>query len=119
MVNAQNAAIRQQEELTQEKKRLAAELATKRKDADAYDREFLDRLRGGEGSIKKTTALGISTLQDWILLLFYSMYATATIALAVFIGIRAQQNKLVGIAGVLLGSTFIAVMFSMVIVRFA
>jgi hypothetical protein len=119
MVSAQQSSIRLQETLQAEKHRLTSELAMKKKDAEAYDREFLDRVRGGEAEPRRAASLGISTLQDWVLLMFYSMYVAATLAAALFIGLRAQQNKLVGVVSVLLGSAFLAVMFSMVIVRFA
>jgi hypothetical protein len=119
MKTAQSSSIRQREELENEKNRLQSELANARKDAEAYDREFLDRTRAGMDKPSRTAAYGISTLQDWVLFLFYISYAAATIALAAFVGLRAQHNKIVGVVGVLLGSAFLGILFSMVIVRFA
>ncbi len=116
---AQQSATRQTEELTAEKNRLQAELANARKGAEAYDREFLDRTRAGMDKPSRTAAYGISTLQDWVLLLFYVTYAGATLALAVFVGVRARFNKLLGVAGVFLASAFLGILISMVIVRFA
>jgi hypothetical protein len=119
MKTAQASSIRQREELENEKNRLQAELANARKGAEAYDREFLDRTRAGMDKPSRTATYGISTLQDWVLFLFYISYAAATLALAGFIGMRAQSNKIVGVVGVLLGSAFLGILFSMVIVRFA
>jgi hypothetical protein len=116
---AQQSATRQTEELTAEKNRLQAELANARKGAEAYDREFLDRTRAGMDKPSRTAGYGISTLQDWVLLLFYVTYVAATLALAVFVGVRARFNKIVGVAGVFLASAFLGIFISMVIVRFA
>lgn len=119
MKAAQSSSIRQRDELENEKNRLQSELANARKGAEAYDREFLDRTRAGMDKPSRTATYGISTLQDWVLFLFYISYAAATLALAIFIGMRAQSNKIVGVVGVLLGSAFLGILFSLVIVRFA
>lgn len=95
---------------------LKAKLAKVKSISDTYDREYLDRMTTKKVSFWQSR--GISTLQDWILLIFFVLYTIISISL---IGMVFMLNKysvfsillMVGALG-MLGTLFVGV-----IVRFA
>jgi hypothetical protein len=96
---------------------LRAKLANVRKISDTYDREYLDRL--ADKPLNSFWRLrGVSTLQDWVLLIFFLIYGIISLSLVVAVVMFSSAPVFNGV--MLLGASFsIAVMIVGVIVRFA
>lgn len=95
---------------------LNAKLANIKKTGETYDREFIDR-SAGKGSVGFARLRGISTLQDWLLLIFFVSYAIICICI-LFYTVAASQEKLFAGVMVLTTSVIFGVMMSAVIMRF-
>jgi len=114
MDTSSQSVVTQNDALQSEVQLLKAKLANVKKVSDTYDREFLDR------SAKKPAfgfwqSRGVNTLQDWIFLIFFVIYAVVCILI---FGAVAQQTILGG-ALVLIVSVVIGIMMSLVIMLFA
>ena len=96
---------------------LKAKLASVQQAADTYDREYMDRTVDKPLNNMWRTR-GITTLQDWVLFLFFVLYGILTLALIGLI-IRNMPNPLMPVLMVLILSVSIGIMISAVIVRFA
>jgi hypothetical protein len=80
--NASTALSTQNTTLQAEVATLRAKLANIKKMGDTYDREFLDRSAGKNmgGPFRR---IGIITLQDWLLFIFFLCYALMTISITI------------------------------------
>jgi hypothetical protein len=96
---------------------LRAKLANVRKISDTYDREYLDRL--ADKPLNSFWRLrGVSTLQDWVLLIFFFIYGIISLSLVVGVVMFSSAPLFNGV--MLLGASFsLAIMIVGVIVRFA
>ena len=86
--------------------------------AETYEREFLDRMETGRvGGSDLLARRGVSTLQDWVLLLFFAVYAAWLI---VFIAYTLQHStkKVFTIFFTLLFGPVFAVFIGSIILRF-
>jgi len=114
--NAGTALSNQNSGLQAEVVQLGAKLAAIKKEADTYDREFLDR-----SADKKPpgffSSRGISTFQDWILLIFYIAYAAICASLVIY-AVTRPGGTFQEAFTVLLVSVVVGVMMSAVILRF-
>ena len=95
------------------------ELETKGKDADSaaetYDREFLDRSAGS--SWRFFQRFGISTLQDWLVMILYVLYLIICITLFI-IAVKVSPQKILAGVTILLVSIFFGLMITGLILRF-
>lgn len=96
---------------------LKAKLAKAKKISDTYDREYLDRMASSSSS-NFWRSRGVSTLQDWVLLIFFSLYSFIVIGL-VFIVFMMSDSPIFGTLitagmGLAIGTMIVAL-----IVRFA
>jgi len=99
-------------ELTQ----LKAKLAGIQKQNETYDREFLDRSAGKKnyGMFRRN---GITTLQDWILFLFFVGYALICIIVLLYYMLNNPFNTYYVVMGITVCTIF-GIMMSAVIIRF-
>lgn len=114
--NAGSALSNQNSGLQGEVVQLGAKLAAVKKEADTYDREFLDRSadRKPPGFF---SSRGITTFQDWILLIFYIAYGAICASLVIYAMTRPGGTFQEAFT-VLLVSVVVGVMMSAVILRF-
>ena len=108
--------LKQNSELQTQVTSLHAKLATIKKSADTYDREFLDR------SPTKTKRSffnrnGVNTLQDWLIFMFFVSYTFISLTILVFT-VMASRYKLYAGFIVCILSIIFGVMMSGVIMRF-
>lgn len=95
---------------------LQSKLKNIEKQSETYDREFLDR-SAGKSNHNVFRRNGITTLQDWLLFIFFIAYAVISLSIIIYI-ISVSTSKLyVGIMGIALSVVF-GVMMSGVIIRF-
>lgn len=96
---------------------LRAKLASVRKISDTYDREYLDRM--ADKPLNSFWRLrGVSTLQDWVLLVFFFIYGIITLTLVVMVVMFSKAPVFNGV--MLLGTALaLGIMITGVIVRFA
>ena len=96
---------------------LRAKLANVRKISDTYDREYLDRLT--DKPLNSFWRLrGVSTLQDWVLLVFFLIYGIICLTLVLMVFMFSRAPLFNGV--MLLGASFsLGIMIVGVIVRFA
>ena len=108
--------LKQNTELQTQVTNLNAKLATIKKAGDTYDREFLDRspTNTKRGFFNRN---GISTLQDWLLFMFFVSYAFISLTILIFT-VMASRYKLYAGFMVFIVSFIIGVMMSAVIMRF-
>jgi hypothetical protein len=112
--NASGALSTQNTALQAEVETLRAKLANIKKMGDTYDREFLDR-SAGKKAIGPFRRIGIITLQDWLLFIFFLCYAAVSISIILY----AAAHYSLAMAGlVLIISFIIGVMMSAVMIRF-
>ena len=99
-------------ELTQ----LKAKLAGIQKQNETYDREFLDRSAGKKnyGMFRRN---GITTLQDWILFLFFVGYALICLIVLLYYILNNPFNSYYVVMGITVCTIF-GIMMSAVIIRF-
>lgn len=107
---------KQKSELQTQVTSLNAKLATINKTGDTYDREFLDRspTNTKRGFFNRN---GISTLQDWLLFMFFISYVIICITILVFT-VMASRYKVYAGCMVFIISIIFGVMMSAVIMRF-
>lgn len=93
---------------------LKAKLANVKKVSDTYDREYQDRMADKPLS-GFWISHGVSTLQDWILLIFFLLYAIVSLFFVVMV-----STKSLFYGFMVLASSFIfGVMISATLMRFA
>lgn len=96
---------------------LHVKLAKAKTLSDTYEREFLDRTAG-----KKIggffSSRGVNNLQDWVLLIFYTVYVLVSLGLC-GIALVSSRSPLISVAMVISASLLIGVMMTAMIVRFA
>jgi regulator of replication initiation timing len=102
--------------LTAELTELKAKLAGIQKQNETYDREFLDRSAGkkNSGVFRRN---GITTLQDWILFLFFIGYFLICIIVLVYYVRNSPFNGYYLLMGIAICTIF-GIMMSAVIIRF-
>lgn len=95
---------------------LKAKLAGIQKQNETYDREFLDRSAGkkNSGVFRRN---GITTLQDWILFLFFVGYALICIIMLVYYVSNNPFNGYYLLMGITICTIF-GIMMSAVVIRF-
>ncbi len=113
MQQAQSSSTDKKVALDSELTSLKSQLASIRKSAETYDREFLDRKQAGEGVATRWRRWGISTVQDWSLAAFFASYALACLTAILYAVMYAPEKKMaigtIILAAVVLG-IFIATM---------
>lgn len=94
-------------------------LQVKKKDidtsSDTYHREFLDRITGTTRGFFQR--FGISTLQDWLILILYVLYGSICIIVFIIAVVASPQKILAGFA-ILSTSIFIGIMITGIIIRY-
>jgi hypothetical protein len=105
----------QSSELDNEVLRLKGKLAKLKRVSDTYDREYLDRMENKGGFWRRR---GISTLQDWVLLFFFSLYAIIVLGLIAMV-IMSSRSPVFGVLIVAGMGLVIGTMIVALIVRFA
>jgi hypothetical protein len=96
--------------------RLKQKYDTKQDTIDTYDREYLDR-RSSEQPYTFWRLRGVSTLQDWVLLVFFIIYGL--ICFSILMLTLTSPYPLYLFSVVLLTSLTIGIMIVATIVRFA
>jgi hypothetical protein len=95
---------------------LKAKLAKVKSISDTYDREYLDRMSDKKSSFLRSR--GISTLQDWVLLIFFILYTIISLGLVAIVYMTSRYSVFgaffVAISAVTVGTLIVAT-----IVRFA
>jgi hypothetical protein len=111
------SSVKQLAALQQNVTTLKARLANVKKISDTYDREYQDRMNDKPLS-GFWRSRGITTLQDWVLFIFFLIYAILSVSLAV---IALTTSTAGGFnAFMILATSFsLGVMITAVIVRFA
>jgi hypothetical protein len=85
--------------------------------AETYDKEFLDRMETGRvGGGGFWARRGVSTVQDWILLLFFAVYV-AWLIIFIAYTLRYSTKKLFTIAFILLFGPVFGVFIAALIMR--
>jgi hypothetical protein len=99
---------------------LKAKLAKVKSISDTYDREYLDRM-SEKKSGRQTTfwgSWGVSTLQDWVLLIFFVLYTIISLGLIAIVFMTSRYSVFgaffVAVSMVTIGTLIVAT-----IVRFA
>lgn len=96
---------------------LRAKLASLRKISDTYDREYLDRMT--DKPLNSFWRLrGVSTLQDWVLIVFFFIYGIISLTLVVMVVMLGKSPVFNGFM-LLAVSIILGIMIMGVIVRFA
>jgi hypothetical protein len=94
-------------------------LQVKKKDidtsSDTYHREFLDRTTGTTRGFFQR--FGISTLQDWLILILYVLYGSICIIVFIIAVVASPQKILAGFA-ILSTSIFMGIMITGIIIRY-
>jgi hypothetical protein len=114
--NAASALTSQNTGLQAQVTQLGAKLASIKKEADTYDREFLDRT-ADKKPLGVFRSRGITTFQDWILLIFFIAYGAICASLAIY-AMRREGGGLREGFMVILVSVIVGIMMSAVILRF-
>ena len=95
---------------------LRSKLADIKKISDTYDREFLDRIAGTKRGFFE--AFGVSTMQDWLLLIFFGLYGLICLSLLGFVLVKSTQ-KIQSALAVIVFSVFIGILLTGIIMKFA
>jgi hypothetical protein len=107
----------QNESIQSEVASLRAKLASVNMASDTYDREFTDRT-----SIAAPRTffqrIGITTFQDWMILMFYISYAILSLGFIVAAILASQQKALAGISSLVL-SIMVGMLITGIILRFS
>ena len=112
---AQTAFSEQHTQLQVDVANLSSKLANVQKGADTYNREFLDR--SGKNTIGAARRFGLSTLQDWLFLLFFVSYGVICLCILIFTVMVSKEKIFAGIS-VLSVSLILGVIMANVIIRF-
>lgn len=113
---ASSSLTGQNTQLQAEVESLNAKLANIKKTGDTYDREFLDR-SAGRTNHSAMRRMGISTLQDWLFLIFFLAYAIISICIFLYT-LSASNYNLFSSGAVLVVSVIIGIMMTAVMMRF-
>lgn len=116
IVGSQRMSISQQSQLQNTLKDLKAEMGQVQQEADAYDREFLDRKNAGEGAYTSAERHGLNTLQDWTLLYFFGSIGFATLIMVIF-ALTKAPNRLYGALIVLGISSVITLLAASILMK--
>jgi len=106
----------QQSNLAMKVAAMKLELAEMKNMTEVHDREYVDLAQTG----KKPTVLqlhGLSTVQDWVLFLFFTVYGLFVLGLLIAVGMSGQ-NVVMGLFSVTLGSLVFGIMISTIIMRY-
>lgn len=114
--NSSTSIGNQSRGLTAELIGLKSKLASIQKQGETYDREFLDR-SAGKNNNNVFRRNGISTLQDWLLFIFFVAYAIIAVSMIAFVASSAVNKLYVAAMGLAIALIF-GVMMSGVITRF-
>jgi len=121
LYSSYEAKIKNSSSLIQQKDSLQStvkSLEAKKKDiitsSDTYHREFLDRSAGSRGFFQR---FGISTLQDWLIVILYVLYGIICITVFI-IAVKASPQKLLAGVTILCVSVFFGLMMTGLILRF-
>ena len=111
------ALTKQNEDIQSEVANLKAKLASVNMASDTYDREFLDRT---SVAAPRTffQRIGITTFEDWMILMFYVSYAILSLGFIVAAVIASQQKTLAGISSLIL-SIMVGMLITGIILRFS
>ncbi len=98
------------------KSQLHAEHSKLQKSADAYNREFQDRLASprAKGLFER---IGLRTIQDWVLFLFYASLACTTLLFMIH-AVRSSESKLKTFGMTLVGAVILMFGITSVLLRF-
>ena len=91
-------------------------LAEMKNTTEVHDREYVDFAQTG----KKPTLLqryGLSTTQDWVLFLFFTVYGLFVLGLLIAVGLSGT-NIIAGMISIILGSLVFGIMISTIIMRY-
>lgn len=104
------------EELRATKANLEAERAKLHKSANAYNREFQDRLDSPppKGLFER---IGLRTIQDWVLFLFYTSLACVVLLFMIY-SLKKSESKLKTLAMTIAGSIILVFGITSVLLRF-
>lgn len=115
--NNSSAFVDQNKELQAEVLQLNAKLAGLQSVEGTFNREFLDR-SAGRGQQTFFQKRGISTMQDWVFLLFFVSYGIICICIFGYT-VYASKIKVFGGLMVLIISLIIGLLMSAVVMYFA
>jgi len=107
--------INQRNSLNAQVKSLESKKKDIEKSSDTYHREFLDRTAGSSRGFFQRC--GVSTFQDWLVLLFYLLYCIICISVFV-IGVIASTQKILAGVIILIASIFLGLLITGIILRF-
>jgi len=116
-VGGSESSVQQNNQLQTQLNALEVKLAKAKTLSETYEREFLDRTAG-----KKIggffSSRGVNNLQDWVLLIFYTVYVLVSLGIC-GLALFASRSPLISVAMVISASLLIGVMMTAVILRFA
>ena len=95
---------------------MKSELAEMINTREVHDREYEDYVQSGE----KPTIWqrnGLSTVQDWVLFLFFTVYGLFVVGLLIAVSMSGT-NVLMGLFSVILSSLIFGIMISTIIMRY-
>ena len=95
---------------------LKAKLARVQSISDTYDREYLDRMPDKKRGFFHS--LGISTLQDWVLLIFFILYTIISLGLVAIVFMTSRYSVF-GAFFVAISAVTVGTLITAMIVRFA
>lgn len=104
--------------LTAKKRELQADLDGLKRQSEANDLEFSDRLNSGDGKISFWQARGLTTLQDRVLAAFFASYVFAVFVLLIYVAIYST-TKMQGVLFVIFFAFIIGCLIAMVLIRLA
>ena len=116
-VGGSESSVQQNNQLQTQLNALEVKLAKVNTLSETYEREFLDRTAG-----KKIggffSSRGVNNLQDWVLLIFYTVYVLVSLGIC-GLALFASRTPLISVAMVISASLLIGVMMTAMILRFA
>jgi hypothetical protein len=116
-VGGSESSVQQNNQLQTQLNALEVKLAKVNTLSETYEREFLDRSAG-----KKIggffSSRGVNNLQDWVLLIFYTVYVLVSLGIC-GLALFASRTPLISVAMVISASLLIGVMMTAMILRFA
>jgi hypothetical protein len=92
------------------------ELSEMKNKTEVYDRQYLDFAETGN---KPTIwqLRGLSTTQDWVLFLFFTVYGLFVLGLLIAV-VTSGINIIIGIFSILLGALVFGILISTIIMRY-
>ena len=116
-VGGSESSVQQNNQLQTQLNALEVKLAKAKTLSETYEREFLDRTAG-----KKIggffSSRGVNNLQDWVLLIFYTVYVLVSLGIC-GLALFASRTPLISVVMVISASLLIGVMMTAMILRFA